>query len=302
MTSEIQKILTAFDNAANPRSYQGEVNAHELRKIDRLSALRSYLENSPKLLVDAFLDKDNFNYQRTRFFASYVSEACSLKNEGKQPQLNVSKELNQFDERREKTLGFAGGHYPYDKWKPAWEFLRKNVWVSETEWRAAEKVIPQIHQNIIEGEQSPPLDIFESCLGGNPALARLSKTGAWGYIQWLRSETNKSFPEFVLSGDTSMSTDGWATLTSIDKPEIVIGDLTGWEFGEGGPQAFEDRLNKQLKRNDLRYIKWIPIPGTRGKREQEDIYVKGGKLEKEKTESTTEFLENGGSIIGAFRQ
>ena len=51
-------------------------------------------------------------------------------------------------------------------------------------------------------------------------------------ILWLQSQaTSKRFPIVQFSGDTDMVTQGWVSLTSIERPEIVVTRLDGRTIG-----------------------------------------------------------------------
>ena len=68
-------------------------------------------------------------------------------------------------------------------------------------------------------------------------------------ILWLRSvTTGKEFPVVQFSGDTDMETGSVASLTSIERNEVVVAWLNGNETTE----EFERRVNTILSRNDLR--------------------------------------------------
>ena len=77
-------------------------------------------------------------------------------------------------------------------------------------------------------------------------------------IVWLQSRsTGLRFPIVVFTGDTDMVTNGWASLTSIERPEIVVTQMTGAEFlaAASDTKAFtwvENRVNGSLNRTDLR--------------------------------------------------
>jgi len=75
-------------------------------------------------------------------------------------------------------------------------------------------------------------------------------------INWCRSSTTgREFPVVVLSADTDMITAGLFSLTSVEKREVVIAELTADEYNSGkeGMINFENRINRELGRNDLRF-------------------------------------------------
>ncbi|WP_322629468.1 hypothetical protein [Halothiobacillus sp.] len=77
-------------------------------------------------------------------------------------------------------------------------------------------------------------------------------------ILWLKSEsTGKQFPVVLFSADTDMATAGWVTLTSIEKYEVVVSELTAEEYratanGSSGYLQVEKRINAALGRADLK--------------------------------------------------
>lgn len=81
-------------------------------------------------------------------------------------------------------------------------------------------------------------------------------------ILWLRGEAfEKPFPIVQFSGDTDMVTEGWASFTSVEDPEIVIAQLTGEEYratfkGTEGYVFAEQRVNQTLGRSDLK-CSWL---------------------------------------------
>lgn len=81
-------------------------------------------------------------------------------------------------------------------------------------------------------------------------------------VLWLRSQaTTKLFPIAQFSGDTDMVTAGWISLTSTERTEIVVTQLTAEEYGVKAkdPTRYlqaEQRVNSALKRVDLRCI-WL---------------------------------------------
>jgi hypothetical protein len=74
-------------------------------------------------------------------------------------------------------------------------------------------------------------------------------------IVWCRSlSTGKEFPLASFSGDTDMETDGWASVTSIDRPEVIVTRTVSAEFrgDEPAQRHLQERLNGALGRTDLR--------------------------------------------------
>ncbi len=70
--------------------------------------------------------------------------------------------------------------------------------------------------------------------------------------------TSRYFHTVLFSADTDMATSGWISLTSIEKPEIVVTTMTDEEYqgsadgGETGYLMNERRMNSFLERSDLR--------------------------------------------------
>ncbi|WP_175049374.1 hypothetical protein [Paraburkholderia sediminicola] len=87
-------------------------------------------------------------------------------------------------------------------------------------------------------------------------------TTIYDTIVWLQSNTSaKQFPIVEFSADTDMATLGWVSLTSTDRPEIVVTQVTGEEFraiadGTDGYMAVEHRVNAALKRSDFK-CSWL---------------------------------------------
>ena len=77
-------------------------------------------------------------------------------------------------------------------------------------------------------------------------------------ILWLKSEsTGKEFPVVLFSADTDMATAGWVALTSVEKYEVVVTELTVEEYratanGSSGYLQVEKRINAALGRADLK--------------------------------------------------
>jgi len=299
-TISVRKLLDSFYSVPSVsflNAKHGSEKAVKIHEGFKLAILEEYFEKSPDVVLDSFIGKNTLHINRTPEFFRLLN----VLHQNSGSEILGNEKLETLIIRSNRFFEIIQTKYPNKKYHDAWHLLRENVWASQEMWIETEVRIQSIREKIIATDQNIPIEVLASTIDHNPALARISNSGAWGYIQWLRSDTGKTFPEFVISGDTSMSTDGWASLTSAEKPEVIIGDLTTWEFSKGGSQAFADRLNKQLDRNDLRRINWMPTPGTNGKREQEDIYLKGGQVQIGKKETPEEFLGNGGIITGAFR-
>ncbi|KAG8152818.1 hypothetical protein [Burkholderia catarinensis] len=87
-------------------------------------------------------------------------------------------------------------------------------------------------------------------------------TTIYDTILWLQSNTSaKQFPIVEFCADTDMATLGWVSLTSTDRPEIVVTQVTAEEFraianGPDGYLAVERRVNAALKRSDLK-CSWL---------------------------------------------
>lgn len=74
-------------------------------------------------------------------------------------------------------------------------------------------------------------------------------------ILWCRSlSTGREFPVAQLSADTDTATNDLVSLTSTEKPEILVTTLTANEYKSGneGLLNCEARINKELGRSDLR--------------------------------------------------
>lgn len=54
-----------------------------------------------------------------------------------------------------------------------------------------------------------------------------------------------------------MATSEFVTLTSVEKPEVVVARLSASEFNKNGIAACEKRVNAQLNRTDLRAVTLI---------------------------------------------
>lgn len=77
-------------------------------------------------------------------------------------------------------------------------------------------------------------------------------------ILWLKSEsTGREFPTVLFSADTDMETAGLVALTSVEKHELVVAELTADEYRAtandlAGYLQVESRINGALGRGDLK--------------------------------------------------
>lgn len=133
-------------------------------------------------------------------------------------------------------------------------------------------------------------------------LKKLKVMGVGGSISWLSSSIKKKFPIFVFSAENDMLTEGLGSLVSIEKYEIVISKITSEEWSLGcksyeeyveACRLFENRINKELNRDDLRCIWYTSIKD--GNLKYRDIYSTNDAEEVEKQE-TSDFLKNGGIL------
>lgn len=139
-------------------------------------------------------------------------------------------------------------------------------------------------------------------------------------ILWLESQaTKRRFPIVQFSGDTDMVTAGWVSLTSIERPEIIVTQLTAEECrltGEGSERDLqvERRVNRTLNRSDLR-CSWLARveqvgPDGMGLSFQEfrkvyqppklsfrDILSEGALAEEVGRVTLAEFRLSGGSLV-----
>ncbi len=119
----------------------------------------------------------------------------------------------------------------------------------------------------------------------------------------------------LLSADTDMATDGWAALTSVLLNEIVIAELNADEFGallqsKTGKSAylkFEQRVNNQLRRSDLKHV-WIEgiekkvtasrlFPDPPPTIQYRDILVQGSSANEVSRTTADKFEAAGGRVI-----
>lgn len=86
-------------------------------------------------------------------------------------------------------------------------------------------------------------------------------------ILWLKSQTTgKRFPVVVFSADTDMVTEGWVALTSIERPEIVVTQMTAEEYQSGGePSGYlqvETHVTDVRGRSDLKGFWLVRVKET----------------------------------------
>ncbi|WP_461507153.1 hypothetical protein [Rhodopirellula baltica] len=140
-----------------------------------------------------------------------------------------------------------------------------------------------------------------------------------GTISWLRScNTDREFPILVFRGDVDFATAGLASLTSVNRYEIVAFSLTDAEYNADDVSMCEKRLNTELRRNDLRSSRFLRSVDTfdapAGISFQEyqklrtppmlfyaDIYAPDGEAEFVREQSLDEFTNGGGTIIDMVR-
>jgi hypothetical protein len=76
-----------------------------------------------------------------------------------------------------------------------------------------------------------------------------------GSVSILRcSECGEDWPQVTFSGDTDMTTSGLASLSSHVCNEVVIAEMSASEFADTTGRVLEERINRQLRRSDLRSI------------------------------------------------
>lgn len=139
-------------------------------------------------------------------------------------------------------------------------------------------------------------------------------------ILWLRSlETAQRFPMVEFSADTDMPTQGWISLTSLEKPEVVIAQVTAEEMKASrddftGHLMAEKRINETLRRSDLRCV-WLIRAEDQGPNGADmsfqdfleayqpprllyrDIFTPDGEAEEDASETRAEFEGNGGRVL-----
>ena len=140
-------------------------------------------------------------------------------------------------------------------------------------------------------------------------------------ILWLQSQkTGRRFPIVQFSADTDMATDGWVSLTSVERSDVVVTQLTNEEYRStaagavGGYLQLEERVNAALHRNDLRHSWLVRVeekgPSGMGLSFQEfrkvyqppklfyrDILSAGGVAEEISRVSRSQFEREGGSVV-----
>lgn len=83
-----------------------------------------------------------------------------------------------------------------------------------------------------------------------------------GKVVWLKSlSTNRLFPVVTFSGDTDMATAGLIALTSTNRSEVVITEMTADERDDdkNGDARCEKRINHVLQRSDLRHARLLRV-------------------------------------------
>ena len=75
----------------------------------------------------------------------------------------------------------------------------------------------------------------------------------------LCSKVGHKVPYVTFSGDTDMVTAGLASVSSISKSEIVVGEMTPPELADKTGLLFENRMNAELGRDDLRIARLLRI-------------------------------------------
>ncbi len=142
--------------------------------------------------------------------------------------------------------------------------------------------------------------------------------GVDGYVIWLKSRrTGRLFPSIVFSGDTDMATEGFIALTSTERVEIVVTEMTGpeWNDQENGDKACARRVNQALGRTDLRAVRLLraeetfEAPKGISFQEYQRLYTppryvysdihdpKGGEADMVSEQSFGEFQAENGTII-----
>jgi hypothetical protein len=133
-----------------------------------------------------------------------------------------------------------------------------------------------------------------------------------GSVIWLR-DTQGLFPIFTFGGDTDPLNEGWTSLTSTNRREIVLAKATAMEFnrGERGITETRKRAEEQLRRSDLREVHLLrveeanPPRGTsfqafRSAYSQRKTFYSSlegpGEATVESIQTTQEFVAAGGAI------
>ncbi|KWO50059.1 hypothetical protein [Burkholderia territorii] len=139
-------------------------------------------------------------------------------------------------------------------------------------------------------------------------------------IVWLQSDaTKKRFPIVVFTADTDMATMGSVSLTSMERSEIVVTQLTGEEFSAVGKnrenyKLVEQRINRELHRTDLACAWLIRVeesqPTGSGRTFQmfretyqrpklfyRDIFSENSLAEELSCTTLSEFEKDGGKVI-----
>lgn len=106
--------------------------------------------------------------------------------------------------------------------------------------------------------------VAKSCRSEHDAIAvvrfgaRVVTMRPWieGTVSILRCEGDGHLsPYLTFSGDTDMVTDGFASLSSIIRDEIVVAEMAPQEFDDEKGKAFQGRINSILDRTDLRFVR-----------------------------------------------
>jgi hypothetical protein len=86
-----------------------------------------------------------------------------------------------------------------------------------------------------------------------------------GIISVLQCEVEGHLtPLLTLSGDTDMVTAGIASLSSVVANEIIVADLNASELGDPSGENFQNRINRLLRRGDLRLVQLRRTEATAG--------------------------------------
>jgi hypothetical protein len=110
-------------------------------------------------------------------------------------------------------------------------------------------------------------------------------------------------PSPIFSAENDMLTTGLGNLVSRDKYEIVISEYNSKEWAMGckshkkyieACKLFENRINKELNRNDLRNVWWTR--DINGGLKYRDILYENSKAEEIGKQEIIEFLKEGGII------
>ena len=123
------------------------------------------------------------------------------------------------------------------------------------------------------------------------------------YVAWLLSENGKRFPRFVFSGDTDMATEGLGSLTSWKGNEIILTEYSEEEWAlccqmnadfVKGSKMFEERVNRELGRDDLRDVWFIAKKGDG--LFYRDIFSEKGEARQTSRQKSADFVKKGGIL------